>query len=121
MFNDQAILGGHWKVPGNPSIFCAFDIMELSLYATSNAHNALIIGLGVGTFMHRFINNNIVCDVIEIDPLVVKYAASYFGVTSNGRVYVEDALHFLDRIENNEVTTRTYDIIVHDVFAEFCW
>jgi len=117
LFHGKSILGGYWKVEGHVSIFCAFDIMELSLYAISEPRNALIIGLGVGTFVKRFIDKKIVCDVVEIDPLVVKYASQHFGFSSNGKVIIEDALLFLERNAVSQDLKSHYDIIVHDVFA----
>jgi SAM-dependent methyltransferase len=50
-------------------------------------------------------------DVVEIDPAVVRFARRYFGFTTRGQVYEEDARTFLSRTSNR------YDLVVHDTFT----
>jgi spermidine synthase len=50
-------------------------------------------------------------DVVEIDPVVVRFAREHFAFSTSGDYYVEDARTFLGR------TDRRYDVIIHDTFT----
>ena len=49
--------------------------------------------------------------MVEIDPAVVRFAEKYFGFSTMGAVFVEDARTFLRQ------TSRRYDLVVHDTFT----
>ena len=76
----------------------------------------VIIGLGGGS-MVRFLNRffpEVQIDVVDIDPLVVRVAAEYFGVHSNAktRIVVEDGFKFL------ATQGDPYDTIYLDAFVK---
>ena len=55
--------------------------------------------------------------VIELDPIVYKFATKYFGFPSSHNVIVQDAITFVENSKAIEEDRRTYDYIVHDVFT----
>lgn len=57
---------------------------------------------------------NALVDVVEIDPIVVKFAKDYFGFQANGGTFVEDAKNFVVRESN--VKKDSYDAVIHDIF-----
>eukprot|EP00026_Physarum_polycephalum_P008819 Phypoly_transcript_08921.p1 GENE.Phypoly_transcript_08921~~Phypoly_transcript_08921.p1 ORF type:complete len:377 (+),score=45.84 Phypoly_transcript_08921:320-1450(+) len=107
----KSIIGGYWEISGNPSLFTAFEVMSLALYAHPSPKSALVVGLGIGTFVRRADKVDVICDVVEIDPAVVSLSKQYFGFSTKGQIYTEDAQSFIARTENH------YDIIVHDIFS----
>ncbi len=68
----------------------------------------LIVGLGGGAMVHflRHYQPQLRVDVVEIDPAVVKIAAEYFSVRSEGnvRIIVADAIKYL--LQANPATPR---------------
>ena len=72
--------------------------------------NALMLGLGGGQIpnMLSFMKFNV--DVVELDQRVVDVAQDYFYLRKDINVTVDDARHYL------ETTTKTYDVIIIDVF-----
>ena len=74
----------------------------------------LIVGLGGGA-MVRFLSHyepQVLIDAVEIDPAVVRLAAEYFGVRSEGNVRV----HTADAVAFVESATERYDLILMDAF-----
>ena len=74
----------------------------------------LIVGLGGGA-MVRFLTHHephVQIDAVEIDPVVVRLAADYFGVRTGGnvRVHTADAVKFVESIADR------YDLILMDAF-----
>jgi spermidine synthase len=76
-----------------------------------NGRRALVIGLGVGMVPGWYASRGVTVDVVDIDPDVIQMAQQYFGFTTNGSVYVEDARAFLAR------PGAQYDYILLDVFS----
>lgn len=72
-------------------------------------------GLGVGTLPAALINHGIETTIVEIDPVVHKFAGQYFGLPSNHIAAIEDASAFVKRSQVSEPAK--YDYIVHDVFT----
>jgi spermidine synthase len=71
----------------------------------------LEIGLGIGSLPSILTARGLDVDVVEIDRAVVRAAREYFGFSTRGETFVEDARTFLRRTE------RRYDLIVHDTFT----
>ena len=74
----------------------------------------LIVGLGGGA-MVRFLTHHepqVLVDAVEIDPVVVRLAAEYFGVRAGGNVRV----HTADAVKFVESTTDRYDLVLMDAF-----
>jgi Spermine/spermidine synthase domain len=52
--------------------------------------------------------------IVEIDPLVHEYATKYFGLPTNHKAVIEDAVSYAASIAQTE---EKYDYIVNDVFT----
>ena len=72
--------------------------------------NALMLGLGGGQIPNllHYLKFNV--DVVELDQRIVDVAQDYFYLNKDINVTVDDARHYL------ETTTKTYDVIIIDVF-----
>lgn len=55
--------------------------------------------------------------IVEIDPVVHKFATQYFDLPSRHASIIEDAAVFIDRSEAAGVERQLYDYIIHDVFT----
>lgn len=53
--------------------------------------------------------------IVELDPVVHKFATQYFNLPSNHHAAIEDATHFVKKAQ--KVASPKYDYIVHDVFT----
>jgi spermidine synthase len=102
----------------NPYIML-LDYMRLNLLCLlwyPEPERILIIGLGAGILprIFQYLSQNIIIDVVEIDPVVVDLARKYFDFNGNNliQLYVEDGRHFIERQQSNQ-----YDAIVIDVFT----
>jgi hypothetical protein len=69
-----------------------------------------VIGHGAGIIPYWYERMGIRTDSVDINPDVVHAAKTYFGFSSQGNVYVEDARYFLNR------STKKYDFIIFDVY-----
>lgn len=90
--------------------------MFLSYLFRPQPKKVLIVGLGGGGMIHFLKHHDpqLQVDVVEIDPAVVKLAADYFGVRSEGnvRIITEDAFKLLAE------TDERYDVIYMDAFLK---
>lgn len=73
-------------------------------------------GLGIGTTPAALVAHGIDTTVVEIDPVVHKFASKYFQLPSNHTAVIEDAVTYTSRLAANETETR-FDYIIHDVFT----
>ncbi|MDE2998800.1 MAG: fused MFS/spermidine synthase [Gemmatimonadota bacterium] len=100
---------------GNPASLRVPYTAYLALgMAFTDPEHALMIGLAGGS-VARFIRSacpDVVLDVVELDPAVVRVAKRYFGVDEDGglRIHVDDGRMFVKR------TTDRYDWVVLDAF-----
>lgn len=69
----------------------------------------------MGTSPGALIAHGINTTIVEIDPVVLKYATEYFGLSPKHNAIVADAVWFAAKAAND--TTRRYDYIIHDVFT----
>lgn len=78
---------------------------------TTNLHDVLCIGLGVGIVPSEFAREGARVDVVEINPAVVPVARRFFDFDP-GRVslYLGDGRHYLNRC------SRQYDTVILDAF-----
>lgn len=72
---------------------------------------ALAIGLGAGIVPKWFEERGVRCDVIEIDPEIVRIAREQFAFHASGIIHVEDARAGLLRLDDQ------WDYVVLDVFG----
>jgi spermidine synthase len=73
-------------------------------------------GLGIGTTPAALVAHGIDTTVVELDPVVHKFAAQYFQLPSNHTAVIEDAVTYTSRMAADESEAR-YDYIIHDVFT----
>ncbi|KAI9783298.1 MAG: hypothetical protein M1816_001430 [Peltula sp. TS41687] len=133
---DHSLLGGEWLPPSGRKhkskvrepIYAVFAMLEaVRLVEISGpehaeeasakskaAQNALMIGLGVGTSAAALIEHGVNTTIVEIDPIVHKYATEYFGLPLKHNAAIEDAVNFVQRAERQH---SRYDFIIHDVFT----
>lgn len=55
--------------------------------------------------------------VIELDPVVYKFAVEYFGFPPSQNVLIQDAIKFVENSKAIHEHQMTYDYIIHDVFT----
>jgi spermidine synthase len=70
--------------------------------------------LGIGTTPAALIAHGIETTIVEIDPVVHEYATKYFGLPTNHKAVIEDAVSYAASIAQTE---EKYDYIVNDVFT----
>lgn len=106
---DHSIIGVEFTRDHSPG-FAFIHLLESIRFLRPEAKNLLEIGLGIGSLPAILGRRGIDADVVEIDPAVVRFAQQYFGFSTKGQIYVEDARTFIRRTEQR------YDLIVHDTF-----
>jgi spermidine synthase len=78
---------------------------------TTNIHDVLCIGLGVGIVPMDFAHQGMNVDVVEINPAVVPVAVRFFDCQTNLiHLTLDDARHYLNRCR------KQYDVVVLDAF-----
>ncbi|KAH6842878.1 S-adenosyl-L-methionine-dependent methyltransferase [Chaetomium sp. MPI-CAGE-AT-0009] len=129
---DHSLLGGEWvkflgqgPFKGNQvaePIYGVFAMLEaVRLVKTpepiiDTEAKALVIGLGIGTTPAALVAHGIDTTVVELDPVVHKFAAQYFQLPSNHTAVIEDAVTYTSRMAADESEAR-FDYIIHDVFT----
>jgi len=73
-------------------------------------------GLGIGTTPAALVAHGIDTTVVELDPVVYKFASQYFQLPSNHTAVIEDAVTYTSRQAADEAAPR-FDYIIHDVFT----
>lgn len=140
---DHSLLGGEWqltparraqgwKIP--ESIYGAFHMLEaVRLMQTEPAiqdseAQALIIGLGIGTAPKAFIGHGINTTIVELDPVVHRFATDYFELPKNHTAVLSDAIAWVkseahpkapvpDEDEPLSTTTFSLTDVLNDVIA----
>ncbi|MHB8898007.1 MAG: spermidine synthase [Thermoguttaceae bacterium] len=90
-------------------------VVHAGLAVPENPKRVLIVGLGGGTipqFLHRHFPD-LVIDVVELDPAVVRVATTYFGFKPDDRmrVFTGDGRKFIEKSDP------VYDVIYLDAFS----
>ena len=88
-----------------------YFLQLLPLAIKPDIDNALMIGMGAGVISKGLEDNNIVTDVVDIDPEIFLMAQKWFGANPDGDYIVQDARYFLT------TSTKQYDLIIFDVFT----
>ncbi len=90
------------------------DYMHLAMAIRPDANRVLVLGLGGGAVTKRFWRDykDVSVDSVEIDPVVVDVARTYFWLPEDerSRVFVEDARRYVQR------TDEIYDIVIVDAY-----
>lgn len=128
---DHSLLGGQWTrlAPGyrpevEDPIYAIFAMLEAvrlvepdhGIPRVDADSKALVIGLGIGTTPSALIKHGVETTIVEIDPVVHKFATQYFNLPPNHIPVIEDAVKFVKKAESSPNTPQ-YDYIVHDVFT----
>ena len=104
----------------NDPLHIEFEYARIALvsvaFSRQPPRRVLVMGLGGGTlpvFFHRTYPD-VLIDVVEIDPEVVRISKRYFNVEEDQRlrIHVGDGRDFLEK-----VSAETYDIIILDAFG----
>lgn len=74
-------------------------------------------GLGIGTTPSALIAHGINTTIVEIDPVVHKFATQYFDLSPKHISVIEDATIFVSKSEAAAAKRQLYDYIIHDVFT----
>jgi hypothetical protein len=141
---DHSLLGGEWLVTPDSykkgqrqkeSIFAVFVLLEAVRLVEDpelepiksvpraldvkpipdSEKSALVIGLGIGTAPNALIAHGLNTTIVELDPVVHKYATEYFGLSPNHTAVISDAVRFVaDKSVSNP---KSYNYIIHDVFT----
>jgi hypothetical protein len=141
---DHSLLGGEWLVTPaayklgqrqKESIFAVFVLLEavrlvenpelepigsipraLDIKPTPESEKAaLVIGLGIGTAPNALIKHGLNTTIVELDPVVHKYATQYFGLLPNHTAVISDAVRYV--AETSVAAPKSFDYIIHDVFT----
>jgi spermidine synthase len=73
--------------------------------------------LGIGTAVNGLLSHGVETDIVELDPVVYKYAKEFFELKLNHTAYIEDAIGFVKREAAVEKDRKQYEFILHDVFT----
>ncbi|KAK3384344.1 S-adenosyl-L-methionine-dependent methyltransferase [Lasiosphaeria ovina] len=131
---DHSLLGGEWvkyigqgQFKGNKvaePIYGVFAMLEaVRLVETphptpDHEAKALVVGLGVGTTPGALVAHGVDTTVVEIDPVVYKFAEKYFQLPKNHTAVIEDAVSYAARLANETSSMdNRFDYIIHDVFT----
>lgn len=91
------------------------EIMFNSL-TNKDPNRVLVFGLGGGELVSKLNKkyNKLIIDAVEVDPVVIKVAHTYFSLPYDKRIniYMADALKFIQRAEN------MYDAIFIDAYGK---
>lgn len=92
------------------SVF-TYMLSGLARAYTTNIHDALCIGLGVGIVPMDLARHGAQVDVVEINPAVVPVAQQFFGLEPEKlHITIDDGRHFLNRCR------KQYDTVILDAF-----
>ncbi|KAF1931669.1 uncharacterized protein M421DRAFT_417432 [Didymella exigua CBS 183.55] len=141
---DHSLLGGEWLVTPESykkgqrqkeSIFAVFVLLEavrlvedpdftpiksvpraLDVKPLPDSEKAaLVIGLGIGTAPNALITHGLNTTIVELDPVVHKYATEYFNLSPNHTAIISDAVRYV--ADTSVSNPKSYDYIIHDVFT----
>ncbi|KAJ8117893.1 hypothetical protein OPT61_g1010 [Boeremia exigua] len=141
---DHSLLGGEWLVTPESykkgqrqkeSIFAVFVLLEavrlvenpelepigsipraLDIKPTPESEkSALVIGLGIGTAPNALMKHGLNTTIVELDPVVHKYATEYFGLLPDHTAVISDAVRYV--ADTSVSAPKSYDYIIHDVFT----
>ncbi|KAJ5573984.1 Spermine/spermidine synthase family protein [Penicillium hispanicum] len=128
---DHSLLGGQWtklepayRPKVEDPIYAVFVMLEaVRLVEPDDGSRrvdadskALVIGLGIGTTPAALMKHGIDTTIVELDPVVHKFATEYFNLPSNHVAAIEDATKFVQRAHESTPSPQ-YDYIIHDVFT----
>ena len=88
------------------------SIMDLPMYFHQSPGKMLLIGLGAGSLAKNYAAAGWKVDAVEIDPVVVQLAETYFNLKPDeAAIFPMDGRQFLNQSDG------TYDVIILDAFG----
>jgi predicted membrane-bound spermidine synthase len=86
------------------------SLVDSLVKQTSEAKNALVLGLGGGLIANLFETKNYRTEGVELDERIIEAAKDYFFLNKNVKTYYEDARYFLNHTE------KEYSVVMVDIF-----
>jgi predicted membrane-bound spermidine synthase len=87
-------------------------VLDISKNILNKAGDMLLIGLGGGSVVKSFYEDNWEIDAVEIDPVITKIAQEYFNLPlAFDNIYHQDGRTFLKN------SSKKYDLIILDAFG----
>ncbi|KDQ17982.1 hypothetical protein BOTBODRAFT_29296 [Botryobasidium botryosum FD-172 SS1] len=125
---DHSILGGRWIIRApfgdklSDSMYAAFILQEAVRLVereetSEQTKKALVIGLGTGIAAGAFTQHSIETTVVEIDPVVYKYAQTFFDFPKPHAIFLEDAHSWVNNRTGSLPEAERFDYVVHDCFS----
>lgn len=111
MLSDSSTISGAFTATGQSVLGYQYVVKDALATFRPQARKALLIGLGGGHLSAMLAQREVRTDVIEIDPVVVSAARSFYGFEPTGKVIVGDARYQVKQLEEQ------YDLIIHDCFT----
>lgn len=94
------------------TLFPYVNVIDIVRSIHAKPGEALLIGLGGGSVAKHFTGAGWSVDAVEIDPVVVRFAAEHFGLEpEDAEVYTMDGRRFLKN------TGKVYDLVILDAFG----
>lgn len=87
-------------------------VIDINKKLENYSGDMLLIGLGGGSVLKSFYDDNWDVDVVEIDPVISEVEKIYFNLVPGF-----DNIHICDGREYLKTTGKTYDLIVLDAFG----
>ena len=111
MLSDSSTISGAFTDTGKSVLGYQYVVKDTVSTFHPKARKALLIGLGGGHLSTMLAGSGIRTDVIEIDPMVVEAARSFYDFEPTGKVIVGDARYQVKQLKEQ------YDLIIHDCFT----
>ena len=111
MLSDSSTISGAFTDTGESVLGYQYVVKDAVATLHPRARKALLIGLGGGHLSAMLGRRGVRTDVIEIDPVVVSAARSFYGFEPTGKVIVGDARYQVKQLKER------YDLIIHDCFT----
>nr|OQO09240.1 hypothetical protein B0A51_18690 [Rachicladosporium sp. CCFEE 5018] len=126
---DHSLLGGEWQLTPerrkqgwqvSEPIYAVFEMLEAVRLLQSERPvsdkdaQALVIGLGIGTAPKALMSHGINTTIVELDPIVHRYASTYFDLPQAHTAYLSNAIPW---VQAQSKLAPKYDYILHDVFT----
>ncbi len=111
MLSDSSTISGAFTENGRSVLGYQYIVKEALATFRPQAQAALLIGLGGGHLSAMLAGSGVRTDVIEIDPMVVAAARSFYGFEPTGNTIVGDARYEVKQLD------KQYDLIIHDCFT----
>jgi predicted membrane-bound spermidine synthase len=87
-------------------------VIDITKNLLDYSGDMLLIGLGGGSVLKSFYEDNWDIDVVEIDPVVTEVAKEHFDLTpSFNNIFHQDGREFL------KLTEKSYDLVILDAFG----